>query len=77
MFSTEERTLFPLESWWVRQGFDSGILLLRKQQSSIEIETLCDIARDKSFKELRSLSMVRKFLCSAVLMRKSYVLLSH
>eukprot|EP00178_Gracilaria_changii_P012739 TRINITY_DN359_c0_g1_i1.p1 TRINITY_DN359_c0_g1~~TRINITY_DN359_c0_g1_i1.p1 ORF type:complete len:304 (-),score=22.84 TRINITY_DN359_c0_g1_i1:479-1390(-) len=63
--------LFPLNSWWVRQGFDSGILLLQKSECVDEMRRLCQIARDKSQKALRALSLGDKDLFHIVWMLHS------
>lgn len=49
----------PLDAWWVRQGFDSGILLINKRKCSRELDKMCEMAHAKTGEKIRSISMVR------------------
>jgi hypothetical protein len=42
-------TLFPLKAWWVRQGFDSGVMLLNKPKVRPQIEKLLWMMSDTQF----------------------------
>lgn len=50
---------FPVNAWWVRQGFDSGILLINRELCGREIRTVSLMARSKKYNIIRDLSMVR------------------
>lgn len=54
-----ERRLFPLHAWWVRQGFDSGIVLINRTACAPQLRTLCVVARSPQHRVLRSISLVR------------------
>lgn len=56
--SVESEQSNPLDAWWVRQGFDSGILLINKQKCAQELEKLCEMAHSKAGAKIRSISMV-------------------
>lgn len=54
------RELFPINSWWVAQGFDSGLLLINRTASASQLRTLSNIARFKHHALLRRVSLVRQ-----------------
>eukprot|EP00041_Stephanoeca_diplocostata_P030087 m.902047 g.902047 ORF g.902047 m.902047 type:complete len:464 (+) comp23689_c3_seq22:324-1715(+) len=37
---------FPLDAWWVKQGFDSGILIVHKEKCKAVLERLWEMGKD-------------------------------
>jgi hypothetical protein len=56
LFENEDvnMTMFPLKAWWVRQGFDSGVMLLNKPHVRAQITKLLSMMGEFSIWSTRS-----------------------
>lgn len=52
------RKTFPIHAWWVRQGFDTALVLIDRVKSATILRTLHYVASDPKYQFVRSLSMV-------------------
>lgn len=52
------RTKFPVHAWYVRQGFDTGLVLLNRTAMYHHLRTLHRVSLSKQHERLRRLSMV-------------------
>lgn len=60
--------LFPLDAWWVKQGFDSGLVLIHRKSCAEQLQAVSRIARSTENVQLRNLSMGDKDIFHVVWM---------
>lgn len=55
---------FPIDAWWVRQGFDTALVLIDRVKSAAPLKTICKFASVPKYQAIRDLSMVSRDLFS-------------
>lgn len=56
--SNNVQEMFPIHAWWVRQGFDTALILIDRVKSAAALDTLRKFARIPKYQPIRDLSMV-------------------
>lgn len=80
ILSEKGKIMFPPTAWYVRQGFDSGLVLLNRKRCAEQIHHISQIARNRGTQHIRKLSMVRfivLFLTDAILISLTILFLSY